>query len=1259
MLAMIVTGTPATADDTCIFGVSANDIPPNIVYLLDSGADMEQIVWNQDFDNFTDYIPVVAEAWDVVDLGTSGLPPPAPVNPVTLLLNTVDEDYPFAVGAEVEGMNPGGNTAVVLEKTYIGVKLQLVLDTTTITPGSAPGFTVGEEVRRYKNKNNIATGIVESVDYTAPSGGSGGTPANPNGFFNDKGYGIVSHDNDWYLVKILNDLTLDDYSNGLKATSSTSTTGTWTITVEIDLDGDGTVESPDNGSSQDEANVSMTVTLPAAPSTTAVSYTDATAGTFSIKDNARFFRYSKNYLNWIFFSGLYSGLASDLEDPDVGIAVSRFFYAKLAVMAAAKLSSNKANFGVYYFTNDERASSAQPLNQVVATVVDPPDPKSNILDPNFINNINNMQTVQPGDPYSPLAEGLATIGGYYNSPSSGVLPENYCQDQFVIVVSPGVSSKDRTGSSQDLPTSLSDYDADNGLSGQCSDSTFSWSEGTLAVDTTCFVVPTNIDGSSWLDDVAEYMYTNDMVGYVDGVQNVITYTIGFMADWENNAFLINTSNTGNGHPNLYDTNDANYGDWHFSADSPGGLSAAIIAAVNDIISRTATFTAPVVPVTRTVSGDRVYLALFKPVQGNFWEGNLVKFKIDADGEILDANDQPATFPNGALIESAVPLWATQNWADNNYDTGTGMCGGAVQSTCNYIDNPDRNFYTYLGTSTDLTDTSNLFNISNSTLNPALPATILGSPAEGNATIIEYVRGADALDEDGDLDFTENRDIITGDILHSEPTVVQYELTDAGGDPISIVFSGSNDGALHAVNDKDGVEAWAFIPPDLLHRLKEMLGVTGHQYYVDSSPKIVILGGDGDEVVESGEQAILVCGERKGGSHYFALDITDPASPEFLWRIGPADVAAAVGIPAPDTIIPEMGESWSEPEFGTVKDGAADKEVFFIGGGFSADNSKGKAVLAIEVLTGAVVWQFIDDSGDQTTGLSAGQIIALSAVTTTISDMDYSIPSTVRTVAGTTNVTIGFVDKVYVGDQGSQMFRIGNVSAAIFPDIVDQNIQTWTAEVFFLADSTHTQKFFYPPGITLEIGYDLVFMVTGDREDPCNELTSDSVYAVKDDHSRTSLTSLTPSDLVDVTTEGTAVALDGSDNGWFINLAPGEKSLAEVSIFFKTLYFTTFTPNDDPCLPGGEARIYAVNWKTGGAVVSFVEGGTVARSLVIGGGIPSKPVIIITETVIKMIISVGSTQPEDASGSVEAGIPVLDPLLPPRNFFYLWWRELFG
>ena len=48
------------ADDTCVFSVTADDIPPNITILLDSGAEMEQIVWHDSYDNSIDYTPSVS-----------------------------------------------------------------------------------------------------------------------------------------------------------------------------------------------------------------------------------------------------------------------------------------------------------------------------------------------------------------------------------------------------------------------------------------------------------------------------------------------------------------------------------------------------------------------------------------------------------------------------------------------------------------------------------------------------------------------------------------------------------------------------------------------------------------------------------------------------------------------------------------------------------------------------------------------------------------------------------------------------------------------------------------------------------------------------------------------------------------------------------------------------------------------------------------------------------------------------------------------
>jgi len=639
-----------------------------------------------------------------------------------------------------------------------------------------------------------------------------------------------------------------------------------------------------------------------------------------------------------------------------------------------------------------------------------------------------------------------------------------------------------------------------------------------------------------------------------------------------------------------------------------------------------TFTAPVVPVSRTTSSNRAYLAFFYPVEANFWAGNVVKLEISADGDIVDANGAIATWPNGAIKEDAAPFWATIDWAD--------------PTKSNYIHNSSRKLYTYLGAFTDLTDDTNEFKSSNA----ALTAPILGNPAQHTtAQIIDYIRGADVLDKDADDNTQENRDVITGDVLHSEPLVVQYNYPDNSSKTSkTMVYFGSNDGMLHAVLDTEiapdgtevdyGTEAWAFIPPDQLHKLKDIIEGDVRQYYVDSSPKAYFKDVNSNGVIDSGDgdKLVLICGERKGGTSYFALDITDPFAPVFLWRINKYEDTAVLNLPLaarPDGVIPELGESWSEPRFGLVKTSNGDDDagtpVFFIGGGYSSDNSAGKAVLAINVFTGGVVKSFSNING-----------------------MTYSIPSSVTIVDGDGN---GFVDKVYVGDLGGQMWRFGKFTdpggyPLAFPD-TDENIMTWSdqaAHIIFLSDPAHGRKFFYPPSVTLEWGYDLVFMGTGDREDPCNISSSDRIYSVKDTHASTTLTE---SDLIDVTDLPTTVPDIDVDQGWYIILAPGEKVLSEGVVFLKAYYVTTF-------LPGHGGALYALNYKTGEGV-----DGTL-RVIGEGDGLLSKPVVVINKTDQKLLVSASRINPAAGeSGSAGPGILAIEPSAPSANFFYLWWREL--
>ena len=67
---------------------------------------------------------------------------------------------------------------------------------------------------------------------------------------------------------------------------------------------------------------------------------------------------------------------------------------------------------------------------------------------------------------------------------------------------------------------------------------------------------------------------------------------------------------------------------------------------------------------------------------------------------------------------------------------------------------------------------------------------------------------------------------------------------------------------------------------------------------------------------------------------------------------------------------------------------------------------------------------------------------------------------------------------------------------------------------FLSDASYGRKFYYPPSVTLERGYDLVFMGTGNREDSCGSGSADRIYAVKDDHSATTLQETNLVDLTD-------------------------------------------------------------------------------------------------------------------------------------------------
>src|SRR5205085_1780902 len=136
----------------------------------------------------------------------------------------------------------------------------------------------------------------------------------------------------------------------------------------------------------------------------------------------------------------------------------------------------------------------------------------------------------------------------------------------------------------------------------------------------------------------------------------------------------------------------------------------------------------------------------------------------------------------------------------------------------------------------------------------------------------------------------------------------------------VVIVGSNDGLVHAFDagsavsplawnnvgfrqvkydNGGGGEVWAFVPPDQLPRLWLMMR-DGHQMYIDGDIMVRDVWVDGKKndpsnntysntaMVKQPEEyhSVAVVSERQGGNHFFAVDVTDAATPRMLWLYPP-------------------------------------------------------------------------------------------------------------------------------------------------------------------------------------------------------------------------------------------------------------------------------------------------------------------------------------------------------------------------------------
>jgi len=183
---------------------------------------------------------------------------------------------------------------------------------------------------------------------------------------------------------------------------------------------------------------------------------------------------------------------------------------------------------------------------------------------------------------------------------------------------------------------------------------------------------------------------------------------------------------------------------------------------------------------------------------------------------------------------------------------------------------------------------------------------LGATAVEQTDAINYLRG-DWTNEANSASGTgkyRKRESFLGDFVHSSPVVVDppasgYASTGAGGADdyatfISdharrprMIYAAANDGMLHAFDDNIGEELWAFVPPDLFRPAadKGIINLTStvtdfwtHQYYVDATPRVIDVYTDASGSSPAGWKTMLIGGLGKGGTSYYALDITQGENP---------------------------------------------------------------------------------------------------------------------------------------------------------------------------------------------------------------------------------------------------------------------------------------------------------------------------------------------------------------------------------------------
>jgi type IV pilus assembly protein PilY1 len=509
-------------------------------------------------------------------------------------------------------------------------------------------------------------------------------------------------------------------------------------------------------------------------------------------------------------------------------------------------------------------------------------------------------------------------------------------------------------------------------------------------------------------------------------------------------------------------------------------------------------------------------------------------------------------------------------------------------------------------------------------------------AGAGEALVNFIRG-DQRNE-GDLSaatkFYRKRVHLLGDIVNSEAVYVAksgFEYIDAGfadhkaaiNKREGTVYVGANDGMLHAFSAKTGEELWAFVPTPMLpklYRLADKNYSSQHEFYVDGTATV-------QEIHDGSKWRTLLVGSLgAGGRGYYALDVSDPASPEMLWEFTNANDS-------------KLGYTLGKAEIGKLKDGTW---AVFFGSGYNNSPGNGGSLYILNAGTGAVI-RTIEATGASGLGHIRGWVDN-----------------------GDTDNTI---QRVYAGDELGNVWRfdVNNVTGLGAAGYDAQLLATLKAP-----DGT-AQPVTSRPELG-QVGATVMVYVGTGRYLGATDLadsTVQSIYAIKDrmgeqnwGNPRDAANKFVQQTLANdkcpaglsVCTEGTLVRTNANpkpvnlatDGGWYVDLpAAKERVNTDPQLALGTLVVNSnvIDASGDVCKVGGSSFANFLDYRTG-APISSANG---IASVSLGLAIATRPALVKLPN--NKVISISRLSD---NRTVSTPVPVELTAGPTRR---LSWRDL--